>query len=241
MYALLAKKAIRLRTRASIYLRDYLREHGNLHGIEEQVNHPALFKLLDTGLANPSPSERVQILLDEILAPLMEESVEKFHWVLHKMWNTGPGDTANEKFANAVAMAKTRREQCEKDLEAQQMIVQEAEEAGQYVNKQKLYEAQHQLAKAKIYLEAIKVQNLYIRPYGIKKNEKRNREVCSIVSRSGLSLEGFHTLMSNGAAWGEYDASLHITKQMVDRMRKTSSPFEYYYDSYLRKVELGQL
>ena len=170
---------MRLRYRASPYLRDYLREHGDLHEVETFIEDEyalSLISLIKEGLAKPSPSEKVQILLDEFLEPLMKVNEnEKFHKVVSRLYSSEPGNDAMDKFINAAKKATQLREKTKEDLETQIGIVEQAKLKVKKVDLRKLYEAQHQRAKAEVYHEAIKMHIVYLGEGGVDVLEDRNR------------------------------------------------------------------
>ena len=108
-------------------------------------------KLLTGGLVNLDLHEKVQILFDDILAPKMEVDTHgEFSRVVKRLWIESEGANDNEKYQNALDTAleqKTEAQRTRATLEA------EDDE-----DKAPLYEAQYQLAKARIMYDAINMQ-----------------------------------------------------------------------------------
>ena len=65
---------MRLKARASYHLIAQLKLTGSLFGIEEEFGDSAALKLLMQGLDDLSEVEKVEIVLRDILAPLIKSS-----------------------------------------------------------------------------------------------------------------------------------------------------------------------
>ena len=107
-FDVLCIRAMRLRKRATPFLRKYLSEKGTLHGLEDYIHGTHVGELLQFGddleLHN---YEKVQILIDEILEPHIASSEDNEGYIdygslVRRFYRSSEGADRTEKFENTV-------------------------------------------------------------------------------------------------------------------------------------------